>query len=39
MFSFLLDAGPLINVTLQVPIGLATVMTIAFVVYALKSIF
>jgi hypothetical protein len=29
---------PLFNVTLQVPFGLATVFTVAFVVYAIKSV-
>lgn len=32
-------ADPIINVTLYVPWGLAAVFSVAFVVYAIKSIF
>lgn len=30
---------PYINITIYVPLGLAAVFTVAFVVYAIKSIF
>jgi hypothetical protein len=34
----LLESGPLLNVTLQVPLGLGLIFGAAFVVYAIKSI-
>jgi hypothetical protein len=30
---------PLINVTLQIPLGMAAILGVIFVIYAVKSIF